>query len=163
MEINSQNNFPRATPGHRIAAVAVDAGLYIVTLGIGWAIWNLVMWSKGQTPGKNLLKIRVLNESNGRPASWGQMCIRQALIGAATSFAWYLSYMVLIVRQPADGARIAITVVLVISSLITIAVGILDFVWLFGPKNKRLIDYWVKTYVVNEAPNLKTMYFPQPN
>jgi uncharacterized RDD family membrane protein YckC len=155
MENQSNQNSPLASPGHRIGAVAVDAGLYMVTLGIGWAIWNLVMWSKGQTPGKSLLKIRVMNEANGRPAKWGQMCIRQGLIGAAISFSCYLSYMVLTIRQPLDGARIAIVIVLGISSLITIGVGILDFVWLFGPKHKRLIDYWAKTYVVNEADNQK--------
>ena len=34
---------------------------------------------------------------------------------------------------------------------IYLAVTVVDLVWLFGAKRRRLVDYWAKTYVVNEA------------
>ena len=85
--------FKLATPGHRIGAFAVDMGLNFVTLGIGWFIWSLIMWGKGQTPGKNLLKIRVINEVNRQPAQWGHMCLRQVVIPSTISLSWYVPYL----------------------------------------------------------------------
>ena len=143
--------FRLARPGHRIAAVAVDAGLNFVTLGVGWFIWSLIMWGNGQTPGKNLLKIRVINEVNGQPARWGHMCLRQGLIPLAISMAWYLPYLVFLFSGAAFGFTVFMIISFSLASILAIAVYVTDFVWLFGPKHKRLVAYWAKTIVVNEA------------
>ena len=149
--------FELASPGHRIAAVAVDAGLYIVTLGIGWIIWNLIMWGQGQTPAKNLLKLRVVDETKNRPARWGHMCIRQALIPGAISAIYYIPYLVVFITGVTLGSSTLGVICLIASGLVLLAIYITDFVWLFGPRRKRLFDYWAKTIVINEA-NFKPEY-----
>jgi uncharacterized RDD family membrane protein YckC len=140
-----------ASPGHRIAAVAVDAGLNIVTFGIGWIIWSLITWASGQTPGKNLLKIRVLNSASGKPATWGQMCIRQVLIPFALGAFVMIPYYTWVFKGFNTGSVTPGIISLIVCVGIYCGVYILDFAWLFGPKKRRLIDYWAKTIVVNEA------------
>jgi uncharacterized RDD family membrane protein YckC len=135
-----------ATPAHRLGAVAVDIGLILATSFIGWGIWSLIIWSKGQTPGKNLLKIRVLNEPTGNPASWGQMLIRQVLIGWALAAPYLLAYSFFVTNLNKPGLFALVACV-----LLYISVLILDVVWVFGPTHRRLIDYWSGTIVVNEA------------
>jgi uncharacterized RDD family membrane protein YckC len=135
-----------ATPQHRLGAVAVDIGLIFVTSFIGWGIWSLIVWSRGQTPGKQLLKVRVLNEPTGKPATWGQMLVRQVLIGWALAAPYTIAYWFYIVsRNPSALFGLVACILLVI------ALSIVDIVWAFGPSHRRLIDYWSGTIVVNEA------------
>lgn len=74
--------------GRRFGAFVLDLLLSIVLLGIGWLIWSLVIWTKGQSPGKALLGIRVLKADTGRSASWGTMVLRELvgkwLLGSVT-------------------------------------------------------------------------------
>ena len=141
---------PLASQQHRLAAVAVDSGLLIVTFGIGWFIWALILWGKGQTPGKNLLKIRVLNEPTGTPATWGQMLIRQLLIGWALAAPYYIAYIFITVKPNIPGLFGFIGCLLLL-----LALSIVDIVWAFGSTRRRLVDYWAGTIVVNEANLLK--------
>lgn len=150
MENTELSKLRRATPGHRIAAAAVDLGLNIVTLNIGWFIWNLVVMAKGQTPGKQLLKIRVMNEKTQKPVSWGHMAIRQILIPLASSLFFLVPYALLI-SQEFVGATITSASLFALSFCVYLAIWITDFVWLVTKSNRRLIDYWAKTVVVNEA------------
>lgn len=140
-----------ATPQHRLAAIAVDAGLYIATLGIGWAIWSLIMWAKGQTPGKQLLKIRVYGEVKNQPANWGHMLVRQSLIPGALTFFFYIPYLIFVVGAGnySFGVISGIGMLLLVAAYV--AMGVIDIVWIFGPRRRRLLDYLAKTYVVNEA------------
>ncbi len=59
------------TPARRIS---LDTLLLIVTLGVGWLIWSIVVWGRGQSPGKQILGMRVLRtehlEANDR---WGML------------------------------------------------------------------------------------------
>jgi hypothetical protein len=68
------------TPGGRLGAVLLDFVLSIVTLFIGWFIWSLIVWSRGQTPGKQLLGHVVAEVNTGRPVGWGQMFLREFVI-----------------------------------------------------------------------------------
>jgi uncharacterized RDD family membrane protein YckC len=135
-----------ATPQHRLGAVAVDIGLIFATSFIGWGIWSLIVWSKGQTPGKQLLKVRVLNEPTGKPATWGQMLIRQVLIGwvLAAPYTFAYGFYIINLNQNALFGLVACI-------LLLIAFYVLDVVWVFGPNHRRVIDYWSGTIVVNEA------------
>lgn len=135
-----------ATPQHRLGAVAVDIGLIFATSIIGWGIWSLVVWGRGQTPGKQILKLRVLNEPTGKPATWGQMMIRQVLIG----WALIAPYMVAYGFNLANFNRAAVFGILGCLALL-LAIYVIDIVWIFGPTHRRLIDYWSGTIVVNEA------------
>jgi len=63
--------------GRVVAAYALAVLLFIVTLGIGYIIWSLVAWGHGQTPAQRLLGLRCWRPGTGRPASQGQMALRQ--------------------------------------------------------------------------------------
>lgn len=141
----------KASSGHRIGATAVDAGLYVVTLGLGWFIWNLVTMAKGQSPAKSILKLRVINIANRQPANWGHMFIRQVLIPAALSIFYLIPYYFWIYKGFSTDVNPFAFVTLGICFLLYLAVSITDFVWLFGPQKRRLLDYWAGTEVVNEA------------
>ena len=70
--VNSNQNLRLASFQHRLGALALDAVLFMVTFGIGWVIWSLIVWGEGQTPAKKILKIRVYAADTQRPATWGQ-------------------------------------------------------------------------------------------
>ena len=154
----SQNEVaPLASQEHRLAAAAVDGGLIAATCIIGWIVWTLILWSKGQTPGKYLLKIRVLNEPTGTPATWGQMFIRQHLIGWALATPYLIAYLLSIFYPNTSGwfGLIVGSLLSLAIWLLLAAIGIVDIVWAFGPTRRRLVDYWAGTIVVNEANLLK--------
>lgn len=50
----------------------MEALLAVLTLGIGYLIWTVIVMSRGQTPGKQLLGMRVIR-LDGTTASWGLM------------------------------------------------------------------------------------------
>jgi uncharacterized RDD family membrane protein YckC len=68
------------TPGGRFGAFLLDVLLVMVTLGIGYLIWSLIVWSNGQTPGKQLLRQVVVDAQTGAPADWGKMFMREFVI-----------------------------------------------------------------------------------
>ena len=67
-------------PWARLGAALLDMLLIIVTLFIGWAVWTLVVWSKGQTPGKQICGQRVVMKQTGQAARWGEMALRDFVI-----------------------------------------------------------------------------------
>lgn len=140
-----------ATPQHRLGAAAVDAGLYIVTLGIGWAIWNLIMWGRGQTPGKQLLKIRVYGVVKNSPANWGHMLVRQSLLPGTLTFFLYIPSLIFYLGNSQYEFSAISSIAMLLLVMAYLAIVIIDIVWIFGPQRRRLLDYLAKTYVVNEA------------
>lgn len=117
-----------ATFQHRLGAYALDGALWICTLGIGWIIWAMIVWGEGQTPAKKILKLRTINATNGRPASWGHMALREFLVPSAVGIASLLT-----------------------SGLAWIAWIVLEIVMYFNQGGRTLRDLWVKTAIVNEA------------
>ena len=113
---------------HRLGAIALDSVLAVLTLGIGWVIWSMIIWGEGQTPAKKILKLRTLNQTNGRSASWGHMAIRELLVPLTVSAA------------SAATAGIA-----------GIAWIVVEIVFYFTKGQRTMRDYWVKTVVVNES------------
>ena len=65
--------------GRRVAAFILDIVLFFVTLVIGYIIWWLFTLSRGQTPGKQLLKIRVVRV-DGTASDWGWTFIREFVV-----------------------------------------------------------------------------------
>ena len=55
------DDYQYASFQRRLGAIALDSRIYFFTLGIGWTIWTFIVRGKGQTPGKKILKLRVLN------------------------------------------------------------------------------------------------------
>jgi uncharacterized RDD family membrane protein YckC len=59
------------------AAYCLAVLLFIVTLGIGYLAWGVATWGGGQTPAQKLLGLRCWRAESRRPASRGQMALRQ--------------------------------------------------------------------------------------
>lgn len=68
------------SPAGRLGAFLLEILLAVVTLGIGYLIWSLIVWSDGQTPGKQLLGHVVADAQTGTPAGWSRMVMREFVI-----------------------------------------------------------------------------------
>jgi uncharacterized RDD family membrane protein YckC len=67
------------SPGRRLGQYLLEILLAFVTLFIGWIIWSLVVWGRGQTPAMQVLHIWVVKSKSDRPATWGTMFVREFL------------------------------------------------------------------------------------
>lgn len=123
-----QINLRYASFQHRLGAIVLDAALMVITFGIGWVIWSFIVWGEGQTPAKKILKLRTINFTNGHPATWGHMGIREALVPTTVGIASFFT-----------------------SGVASIVWVIVEIVFYFTKSQRSLRDYWVKTAVVNEA------------
>jgi len=77
------------SPSRRFTAWVLEIVLISGTAYMGWFIWSLVTWGKGQTPAQNLLRIISINETTGAPAKRPQMFIRFFLIFTAYWIAYF--------------------------------------------------------------------------
>jgi hypothetical protein len=91
------NSLP-VSPTRRFTAWVLEIVLISGTAYLGWFIWSLITWGKGQTPAQNLLRIISINETTGAPAKRPQMFIRFFLIFTAYWIAYFavsnLAYLV---------------------------------------------------------------------
>lgn len=55
----------------------LESVLFLFTLGIGWFIWLAIVAPRGQTPAKQLLNVRILDNETGQLASTGQVWLRE--------------------------------------------------------------------------------------
>jgi uncharacterized RDD family membrane protein YckC len=128
---NSDSPMRYASFQHRLGAHALDVlfiALSAFLLCLPWIIWSLVVWSKGQTPGKQILKIRVRGAESGAVASWGHMAVREFLVPLT----------VFIAAVPTYGIALVAWIVI-------------EIVFYFTKNSRTLRDLWVKTAVINEA------------
>ncbi len=93
-----------ATAGKRIGTALLEIPLAIVTLGIGYLIWTLIAWGKGQTPGKQVMGMRIYHLQTQRAATWGQMFLRQVVGGIINSI-FYIGFLVSVVFLFTDPMR----------------------------------------------------------
>jgi uncharacterized RDD family membrane protein YckC len=68
-----------ATPLRRLGGYLLDVLLIVLTLGIGWLIWSVIVWKQGQTPGMQLLRMFVMREDGSRAGGWYTF-VREVLI-----------------------------------------------------------------------------------
>jgi uncharacterized RDD family membrane protein YckC len=66
-----------ASVGRRVGAFFLGIGLAIITLGIGYVIWGLIVWANGQTPALQVLGMRCWRPETGRVAGWWWMALRE--------------------------------------------------------------------------------------
>jgi uncharacterized RDD family membrane protein YckC len=59
-----------ATPLRRLGGFVLDRLLFVLTLGIGWLIWSAVVWQRGQSPGKQLLRMYIIQQDGTRAGGW---------------------------------------------------------------------------------------------
>lgn len=153
-ESQTTHENPRASVQHRLGGYALDGALILAsafTLFLGWLIWSLVLWGQGQTPAKQILKMRVYSIDTGKPASWGHMAVRQLLIPLAFSCV-YIPFMIAALAVSVDSSELATGSVAIFGSLAVFALQLTDALWILrGNDRQRLTDAWARTYVVNEA------------
>ena len=65
--------------GVRLGAYLVDILLMIVTCGIGWIIWDIVLWNQATSPAKKMFGLQVVDIRTGAPATMQQMLMRELL------------------------------------------------------------------------------------
>jgi hypothetical protein len=73
---SSQMGLPFATPLHRFGAAVLESVLAIITLGIGWFIWWLILLGKGLTPARQILGLRIVDAKTMQPVANGQVFLR---------------------------------------------------------------------------------------
>lgn len=118
---------PISSTGRRVTAYLLDVVLAIVTLGIGWIIWSIIVWGKGTSPGKSLMKMKCVNVETGQLCGYNEMVMRE-IVGK-----WLLA---------------------TITFSITTIVGIVQ---LFTADDRRVLwDKIGKTVVVDDENNVLT-------
>ncbi len=92
------------TNGIRLWATILDALLFVVTCGLGWLIWSVVLWPQATSPAKKMLKLRIVDLKTGAPATMQQMLMRELLgkyvLGSVTSGITTLIGAIMILVQP---------------------------------------------------------------
>jgi uncharacterized RDD family membrane protein YckC len=66
-----------ASVDQRLGAYLLDIVLVVFTLLVGWLVWSLIVWARGQTPGKQLLGLYCYKLDRGARATWGTMFVRE--------------------------------------------------------------------------------------
>jgi uncharacterized RDD family membrane protein YckC len=66
-----------ASVGRRVGAWFLAIPLAFVTLGIGYIIWGLIIWGRGQTPALQVLGMRCWRPEEHRVAGFWWMALRE--------------------------------------------------------------------------------------
>ena len=61
----------------RLGGYLLEGVLIVVTLIVGWLIWSIVVWGRGETPAKQLLGMRVVHRETLTAAGRGRMFVRE--------------------------------------------------------------------------------------
>ena len=125
-----------ATHSQRLGSILLEVLLAIVTLAIGWLVWSLIVYAQGQTPAKQLMRLRVIRLENRTAASFSWMVLRELVLKAAVS--------------------ILLSAVLILGILWLIVNGV---VLLRDDRSQALWDKMAKTVVINDPNN---RYRPTP-
>jgi uncharacterized RDD family membrane protein YckC len=92
---------------------------------VGWIVWSVIVWGRGQTPAKQLLGKRVLRRDSLTPAGRGRMFVRELLCKGLIG----------------------------VFSNLTL-VGFVVYFWLLWDSNRQeLWDKMAETIVVNDPEN----------
>jgi uncharacterized RDD family membrane protein YckC len=94
-----------ANVGRRIGAFFLAILLYVLTLGIGYVIWGLIVWGRGQTPALQVLGMRCWRPETQRVAGWWWMALREIVGGFIESFFSFVSLIVSFVLMAAGRER----------------------------------------------------------
>ena len=117
-----------ASKGRRFGAYLLEIPLAIVTLGIGYIIWMLIVWARGQTPAKQVLDMRVVRLEERRAAHWGWMALRNFLLG-------------LLIGIPLELIFPGLSILWLLANAIALLVS---------SRNQALWDMMLKTVVVHD-------------
>jgi uncharacterized RDD family membrane protein YckC len=65
-----------APVGRRIGAYFLAIALFIVTLGIGYIVWGLILWNQGTSPALRVLNMKVWRVDTGEVPRFWWMALR---------------------------------------------------------------------------------------
>jgi uncharacterized RDD family membrane protein YckC len=71
---------PRSSRSRRFGALLLDLLLVATTMFVGWFVWSLRTWARGQTPAMSFLGMRCVRVETAKAANWPTMVLRE-LIG----------------------------------------------------------------------------------
>lgn len=108
-----------ASPGIRLGANLLNGVLMVVTLGIGYLVWTMVLWRHGTNPAKKMLGLKVVHADTGADVTWRHMAVRNVCLP-------------LVFAVPVVGVLLALV----------------DALCIFGARHQRLVDKWAHTLVV---------------
>jgi uncharacterized RDD family membrane protein YckC len=83
-----------ADPGRRIGAYFLAIPLAIVTLGIGYLIWGLIVWGNGQTPALQVLGMRCYRPEENRVATFWWMALRETVGLILDAILWIVTELI---------------------------------------------------------------------
>jgi uncharacterized RDD family membrane protein YckC len=92
-----------ASSGRRIGAWFLAIPLAIVTLGIGYLIWGLIVWANGQTPALQVLGMRCWRPEENRIAGFWWMALREVvgrIVDGILSFITELVSLIFMLTRP---------------------------------------------------------------
>ena len=93
--------------GVRFGALLLDSLLFVVTCGIGWLIWDIVLWQQSTSPAKKMLNLKIVDINTGAPASMVQMLLREGLgkivLSAITGIVGIISAILILVVPSRQG------------------------------------------------------------
>jgi hypothetical protein len=130
-------------PARRFTAWVLEIVLISGTAYIGWLIWSLVTWGRGQTPAQNLLRIISINEITGAPAKRPQMFIRYFLIFASYWIAYFAVSNIAYAINPSG-------ILLATGILIVLAVQLFDISGIVRTSDHRRLADLVSGIAVKE-------------
>ena len=130
-------------PARRFTAWVLEIVLISGTAYIGWFIWSLITWGKGQTPAQYLLRIISINETTGAPAKRPQMFIRFFLIFTAYWIAYFAVSNLAYAINPSG-------FVLVVGILLVLAVHLFDISGIVRRSDHRRLADVVSGLAVKE-------------
>ena len=136
-------NLLPVSPTRRFTAWVLEIVLISGTAYIGWFIWSLITWGKGQTPAQNLLRIISINETTGTPAKRPQMFIRFFLIFTAYWIAYFAVSNIAYAINPSG-------ILLVIGILIVLVIQLSDISGIVRRSDKRRLADVVSGLAVKE-------------
>ena len=136
-------NLLPVSPTRRFTAWVLEIVLISGTAYIGWFIWSLITWGKGQTPAQNLLRIISINETTGTPAKRPQMFIRFFLIFTAYWIAYFAVSNIAYAINPSG-------ILLVIGILIVLVIQLSDISGIVRRSDKRRLADVVSGVLVKE-------------
>ena len=136
-------NLLPVSPTRRFTAWVLEIVLISGTAYIGWFIWSLITWGKGQTPAQNLLRIISINETTGTPAKRPQMFIRFFLIFTAYWIAYFAVSNLAYVINPSG-------FLLVVGILLVLVVHLFDISGIARRSDKRRLTDVISGIAVKE-------------
>jgi uncharacterized RDD family membrane protein YckC len=147
--------FPLASRGKRFGALALDALFFFLSLftcGIAYLVWMLIVWKDGQTPGKQVLKMRTYGTVLARPANWGHMAIRNYLIPQVIAIAYIPFYITALSYDSYYGYGSDYYATSWLGNIVSLAFYLTSLVmFLNSSTNQTLQDRFAKTVVLDES------------